>query len=299
MPRAPLSPSLPDLVVSGCSGHHIRLPACYVNYLPDELTGLRHAPLPPIPLSPLAGPSWPILPPSDQFQTEPDSSGLFKIFPNHPTFEPHSDLGLVDALTLIQGPLPSSSLMNITPPTDITHENLFSAFSSPTAGLLTCWHFSGSAEKTKEEMNRLWKYIQDPAFNPSKELPFSLNHECNLIKQYLHDNSNPFHTQYGWIQSSFDFPLVKEGIKYASEMDPTIPFIRIENIIHWSITDIMKSVFADKVSSTFHMTPFEQLWTTADRQNVQVYSEAYMSPQMLDVHKEINALPRVPGDNYE
>ena len=109
MPRAPLSPSLPDLVISGCSGHHIRLPARYVNYLPDELTGLHHAPLPPIPSSPLAGPSWPILPPSDRFQTEPDSSGLFKIFPNHPTFEPHSDLGLIDALTLIQGPLPSSS----------------------------------------------------------------------------------------------------------------------------------------------------------------------------------------------
>ena len=148
-------------------------------------------------------------------------------------------------------------------------------------------------------MNCLWKYIQDPAFNPSKELPFLLDRECNLIKRYLHDNSNPFHTQHGWIQSSFDFPLVKEGIKYASEIDPTTLFIHIENVIHRSITDIMKLVFADKVSSTFHMTPFEQLWTTADGRNVWVYSKAYTSPQMLDAHKEINTLPRVPGDNYE
>ena len=44
---------------------------------------------------------------------------------------------LVDAPTLIQRSLPSSGLVNIVPPSDITHENLFSAFSSPTAGLLT------------------------------------------------------------------------------------------------------------------------------------------------------------------
>ena len=239
----------------------------------------------PIPSSPLAGPSRPVHPPSDQSQTEPDSSGLFKIFPNRPTFEPRSDLGLVDAPMLVQGPLPSS-LTNITPPTDITRENLFSVFSSPTAGLLTCWHFSGSTAKTKEETNQLWRYIQDPAFNPSEELAFSLDRECSRIKKYLFDDSNPFRSQHGWIQSSFDFPLVKEGIKYASEMDPTIPSLWIENVIHQSITDIMKSVFTDSVFSTFHMTPFKQFWTTADGQSVQVYSEAYMSPRMLDAHED-------------
>jgi hypothetical protein len=249
-------------------------------------------------LSPLAGPSQPIRPP-DRFQTEPDSSGLFKIFPIRPTFEPRSDEGIVDAPTLVQGSLPSSPLTNIAPPTDITRENLFSAFSSPTTGLLTCWHFSGSTAKTKEETNRLWRYIKDPAFNPSEELVFSLDRECTLIKQYLQDDSNPFRTQHGWIQSSFDFPLVKEGVKYTSETDPAIPFIQIENVIHRSITDIIKSVFADDISSTFHITPFEQFWTTADGRNVHVYSETYMSARMLDAHKEINSLPREPGDEYE
>jgi hypothetical protein len=273
------------------------LPARYIDYLPDKLTGLHHAPSVPIPLSPLAGPSQPIRPP-DRFQTEPNSSRLFKIFPIRPTFEPRSDLGIVDAPMLVQGSLPSSPLTNIIPPTDITCENLFSAFSSPTTGLLPCWHFSGSTVKTKEETNRLWRY-KDPAFNPSEELAFSLDHECNHIKKYLSDDSNPFQLQHGWIQSSFNFPLVKEGIKYASETDPTIPFIQIENDIHRSITDIMKSIFTDSVFSTFHMTPFEQFWTTVDGRNVQVYSEAYMSPRMLDAREEINSLPRDPEDNYE
>ncbi|KAG8213547.1 hypothetical protein J3R82DRAFT_10192 [Butyriboletus roseoflavus] len=146
----------------------------------------------PIPSSPLAEPSQPIDPPSNQFQMELNSSELLKTFPNHSTFEPCSDPGLIDAPTLVQDLLPFSSLTNIIPPTDITYENLFSAFSNPTAGLLTCWHFSGSTAKTKEETNRLWTYLQDPAFNPSRELPFLLDCECSLIKRYLQDESNPF-----------------------------------------------------------------------------------------------------------
>ena len=61
----------------------------------------------------------------------------------------------------------------------------------------------------------------------------------------------------------------------------------------------MKSVFTDSVFSTFHMTPFEQFWTTADGRSVWVYSEAYMSPRMLDAHEETNSLLRDPEDNYE
>ena len=63
----------------------------------------------------------------------------------------------------------------------------------------------------------------------------------------------------------------------------------------------MKSVLTDSISSTFHMMPFKQLWTTVDGHDVHVYSEAYTSPWMLDIHKEINSLlvPREPGDNYE
>ena len=225
--------------------------------------------------------------------------GLFKIYPNRPTFEPGSDMNHVDPPTLVQQAVPSSDLKNIIPPSDITRQNLFSAFSSPTAGLLTCWHFSGSTAKTKEETNRLCKYIQDPAFKPSEAQSFSLDREIALIKRYLQDDLNPFRARHGWIQSSFDFPLIKEGIKYTSETDPSIHFIRIENIIHRSITDLIKSVFADSISSTFHMTPFEQRWTTADGRNVRVYSEVYTSPRMLDAHKEINSLPRDPGDPYE
>lgn len=42
-PHVHLAPSLPNPVVPGCSGHQIRLPAHYVDYLANELIGLCHA----------------------------------------------------------------------------------------------------------------------------------------------------------------------------------------------------------------------------------------------------------------
>lgn len=225
--------------------------------------------------------------------------GLFHVYPNGPTFDSLLGSNCIDAPTLIQPSFPSPNLLNIVAPSTITCKNLFLAFSSPTTGLLTCWHFSGSNVKTKEETNHLWQYIQDPMFNPSEEATSSLDRECSHIKKYLQDDSNLFQVQHGWICTSFDLPLVKKGVKFASKTDPSIPSIHIENLIHHSITDIIKSVFADSVLSMFHLSPFEQFWTTVDGCNVHVHSEVYTSPCMLQAHKEINQLPQEPGNNHD
>ncbi|KIJ11125.1 hypothetical protein PAXINDRAFT_52664, partial [Paxillus involutus ATCC 200175] len=172
-------------------------------------------------------------------------------------------------------------------------------FSSPTAGLLMCWHYSGTTAKSIPELNRLGSYTRDPQFNAAEELPFSHERERKLIEKYLRDQSNPFQAENGWSRSSVTIPLPKENAKYRSENDSDIPTITVDNVIHRSITDIIKSVFEDDISSTFHMTPFEQFWKTSDERVLKVYSEAYSSPAMLDAYKEINALPRAPGDNYE
>ena len=47
------------------------------------------------------------------------------------------------------------------------------------------------------------------------------------------------------------------------------------------------------------MTLFHQQWTTADNRTVNIYSEIYSSPALLDAHAEINALQRIPGDYLE
>ena len=82
-------------------------------------------------------------------------------------------------------------------------------------------------------------------------------------------------------------------------MDPTVPTLEVDNVYHCSIIDIIKNVYTSDVASTFHTTPFRQLWTTSDNRIVNVYSELYSSPALLDAYQEINALPRDPGDDLE
>ena len=115
----------------------------------------------------------------------------------------------------------------------------------------------------------------------------------------MEDDTNLFRAHHGWFQSSVTIPLVKERVSYPFEDNPSILHLKVDNVYHWSIVDIMESVFSEHVSSTFHFTPFEQCWTTADGHCVHVYSKAYSSQQMLDAFNEVNALPRDPGDDYE
>lgn len=244
-------------------------------------------------------------PPPAQYSTEPDDLGLFRIYPTQPTLIPDAESGLaaaVDAPTLEQHIRPASTQVGSLVPsssTNITPDNLYSAFSSPTAGLLMCWHYSGTTAKSIPELNRLGSYTRDPLFNAAEELPFSHERERKLIEKYLWDQSNPFQAESGWSRSSVEIPLPKEKVKYTSEDDPSIPMMTVNNVVHRSIINIIKSVFEDDISSTFHMTPFEQFWETTDKRILKVYSEAYSSPVILDAYKEITALPRAPGDNYE
>ena len=291
-------------MVSVRSGRSVRLPARYLDFLPgDSLLGLRHVPRPP-PSPSLASKnpdSQPLAAPLE-FQTEPDSFGLFRIYPSEPTHIPDSGttlLNVVDAPTLLRNSVQFSNLPNILPPSTITRENLFSAFSSPTAGLLMCWQYSKSNSKTKDELNRLWTYIKDPSFNSSQQCDFSHDREYKLVTKYLQDDSNPFRAQHGWMRSSVTIPLVKEGKEYASENDPDVPTMTVDNVFHRSLINVIKYVFADKVSASFHFTPFHQYWTTADDRRVQVYSESYTSPQMVKAYKEVGCLPREADDHYE
>ncbi|KAI5984103.1 hypothetical protein EDC04DRAFT_2591326, partial [Pisolithus marmoratus] len=59
----------------------------------------------------------------------------------------------------------------------LTSKDLFSAFSSPMAGLLMCWHYSGSNEKSVAELTRLMGFTSDALFNPAESSHFSHEHE--------------------------------------------------------------------------------------------------------------------------
>ncbi|KIJ58068.1 hypothetical protein HYDPIDRAFT_103322 [Hydnomerulius pinastri MD-312] len=234
--------------------------------------------------------------------------GLFRVYPTRPTLIPKGETSIdavADAPTFETTPDSSHHRAAQNPhhggpsPADITPDNLYTAFSSPTAGLLMCWQYSGSNTKSAAELNRLWKFIKDPDFNSDVAESFSHERERKLIEKYLQDESNPFRADHGWQMSSVPIPLPKEKNKWKSEHDPTIPILDVDGVYHRDITDIIISAFEDDISLTFHMTPFEQYWKVSEERTIGVISEAYSSPEFMDAYQEVNSLPREPGDDLE
>lgn len=323
------SPPLPELlphspvaaVRSARSGRAIRMPNRYIDYLPGSATHLEH--MPPTrqqargrrlaqadePIAEHEAPqikdnddACPLLIPSE---TEPDSMGLYRIYCTHPTLIPKGEGALdnvCDTPTLDAAgntaEQVSQSLTGVPlPPPEITCHNLYDAFSSPTAGLMMCWHFSGSTAKSTAETHRLMKFLDNNKYKREDARIFNIPREKKLLEDYLTDTSNPFRAENGWQKSSVKIPLPKEKVKWPSE--DAAPQLEIEGVHHRSLTSIITSVFEDSVSSTFHMTPYQQMWETSDGRKIEIFSEAYSSIAMREAYAKVHSLPRAADDNLE
>ncbi|KAG2739979.1 hypothetical protein P692DRAFT_20756128 [Suillus brevipes Sb2] len=160
-----------------------------------------------------------------------------------------------------------------------------------------CWQYSSSNIISDAALQRLATFLDDDAYDRRDVRNFNPTREKKLIAKYLDDHSNPFSASNGWRESSVYIRLPKEKTKWPSEEDA--PELEIPGVRHRSLTKIITEVFEDGVATTFHMTPFRQMWNVSDEQSIEVFSEAYSSPAMLEAHAEINSLPRATDDNLE
>ena len=224
----------------------------------------------------------------------PNNMGLFRVYLTQPSFIPKGDgniHAIVDAPTL-EDSQHSETPEQIALESQITPETLYSAFSSPTAGLMMCWQYSGTNEKSGAELNRLWSFVTDPQFKPSVQSMFNHEREKKRIEKYLHSQSNPFNADYGWKKSSVSIPLPHEGSSWPSEHDRSVPTLTVDGIYHHDIIDIITSMFQDRASSEFHLTPFEKYWQpNTEAHPIKVFGEAYSSPKAVDLYHSVHSLP--------
>jgi hypothetical protein len=177
-----------------------------------------HHPTPPQPLS---QPSDEGLPSIDQllaglFETEPNSMGLYQIYPTHPTFIPPNNSSLVsrtDAPTLEGEWVTESSnihvLTGFTPP-DVDTDNIFNPFTNPTCGLMMSWRYTGTNEKSDAEVNQLAHFHHHPNFMLEDVPVFNCACKSKLMDAYLQDRINPMQEEFGWHQSTVKIHLPKE-----------------------------------------------------------------------------------------
>ncbi|KAG1884739.1 hypothetical protein F4604DRAFT_1529141, partial [Suillus subluteus] len=106
------------------------------------------------------------------YQTAPDALGLFHIYAQQPTLIPVANEGIdtiADAPTFEMQRIPHLDRSHIVPglpSQDIWPEDIFSPFSSPTAGLLMCWQYSGANSKSSAKMKHLMRvFLDDDEYN--------------------------------------------------------------------------------------------------------------------------------------
>ncbi|KAF8121258.1 hypothetical protein EV363DRAFT_1568850 [Boletus edulis] len=164
---------------------------------------------------------------------------------------------------------------------DLSPADVFAPFTNPTSGILMAWQYSGTNQKSASELNRLAQLQTHPLYDSQDLKTFSHACEAKRLNQFLDSKSNPFHTDYGWHQSSVQIQLPKEQAMVTSETEALQ--MTIDGIWHHNLTDIITNIFESDTALSFNMMPFK----------------AYSSPEMLHAYEEINALPREPGDDME
>ncbi|KAG2072058.1 hypothetical protein BDR04DRAFT_1127846 [Suillus decipiens] len=132
---------------------------------------------------------------------------------------------------------------------------------------------------------RLTTFLNDNAYNQNDVHHFNVTQEKKLVARYLEDQSNPFSASNRW--------------KESSPPEDDAPKLKIQGVHHQSLVKIITEVFEDHAATTFHMTPFHQMWKISDEQSIEVFSEVYSLPAMLKAYTEINSLPHAVDDNLE
>ena len=307
-------------VISNRSGRHVRMPVRFKDFLPGSSTHLAHMPLSahqqrainraeplhsPMPSSSPDEPSSrshsprPSLVP---FTTEPDKFGLYCVYANEPTYTPQDTLeSACDAPGFFEHPTIDIALrqaiLGVPGALDLSPNDIFAPFTNPTSGILMAWQYSGTNQKSAAELDRLARLQTHPLYNSQHLKTFSHAREAKRLDQFLNSKSNPFHSEYGWRQSSVKIQLPKEQATLTSESEA--PQMTIDGVWHRDLTDVITNVFESDASLLFNMTPFRQRWKVDEEKDIDVFSEAYSSSQMLHAYEGINALPREPGDDME
>ncbi|KAG2067651.1 hypothetical protein BDR04DRAFT_1026685, partial [Suillus decipiens] len=128
------------------------------------------------------------------YQTLPDSLGLFCIYAQKPTLIPTTNEGLdviTDALTFEtwgNSQLSQSQIIAGLPSQEMRLEDIFSPFSSPTAGLLMCWQYSSTNSKLSTKIKCLTReFLNQDQYTREEMWIFDDVQEKRLMKEYLKD----------------------------------------------------------------------------------------------------------------
>lgn len=293
------------------------IPRRLFDYVPSKSASTRSQyqqlkPLPPPPKKRRKSPS-PIPEPSPSpelpvyVDTIPDSFGMFKQYKDSlPPTSPDNTINLeslADAPTFAIPPNPSTR----PDPTSIYGQNTgrtnfidpsssqswFSPFLNASICCLMKWFYS-STTKTLSDLNRLvHEVILMPDFKVSDLQGFDAAHEAaHLDESKPEGNSGSPFQHDSWTEDFINIPLPPPNPNAVPDANSPCPEVRIPNIWHCSLIDIIQSAFEDPQFTEFHIKGFTQMWNPPGcSHSEQIFGEVYTSEVFLEMEESIKPFP--------
>ena len=299
-------------------------PTRYKDFLPAQTIPLAHAPQPPprcnpeVPEQSCDGPQAPSVeqpppePVSSLFTTRVNDAGVFRIYPNKPTSDPDSMIGLDDVCKSPNfaactsgsdhNPLVANGILS---PTE--EQAFYAPFTSPSVYRLMSWFITVSHSTSLTDLERLVAdVICATDFNASDFVGFSATREAKCLDKYkdspsASSGSGPerFSHSHGWSESSVSLALPCERQNFRSES--RAPTTLVSGLFHREIVDIVTTAFRDpEVFPTLHLTPYREYHIASEASPPErVYSEMYSSDAFFDAWECIQDQGHITRDGLE
>lgn len=250
------------------------------------------------------------------YRTEPDEFGLYREYSFKPCHDPTEletpDL-LVDSPTIAVA-VEAEEFTNRNPlrvlgekiaATAQTAIDWFSPFKNPSVFRLLNWTYSGSTQKSSDEINRLvHNVILADDFDIRHFDNFSYNRELQRLDE--HDElSGIFSAGDGWQESSVKIRVPKEKVKHRSEDEA--PEFEVKGLWYRPLRNVIKSAYEDITQRHFHTRAFKLFCTRSAASNPmdeaepdeRIWTDIYNSDAMLEEQAKVDALSRNPADSSD
>ncbi|KII95409.1 hypothetical protein PLICRDRAFT_48393 [Plicaturopsis crispa FD-325 SS-3] len=265
-----LSPAPPLLTQSGRPARTHRLPARYMDNLPE----------PPVPVARQAAAHNPhpvitrvTLYVRDTIRTALNSFGILREYPYRPSYDPDALLSPEDL-------------------SDFARERASAAASQTDSD----WLHSGSNTKTEAEVNRLVNnVISMPDFKPEDLEGFNAHRENRRLDRSDGKDGAPWSGD-EWNEVGVDIRVPTRDRSQGPGKTFTVPGLHCRSIV-----GVIKAVFSDVASKDFHLAPFKRLWRSPvpGSPEQRVYDELYTSDAFLNAHEALQRKPSEPGCRLE
>ena len=249
------------------------------------------------------------VPTPDPVETEPDSMGLYRIYPRPPARDPDEQLTIhhvADAPTFIKesstnhegNPLVGLGSTTSTAQAQSGEKPFYSPFLNSTVFRLMTWFYKSSMKTLTNLDSLVSEVLLADDYDQDDLKGFSALRESHRLDE-SHPQQNAENVSRSsppllvssdlWHQDIVQLPLPLTHEKFISEADA--PTIKI-NVHHRNLMEIVKSGAQASSANLFHWKGFKQFWKPSETEQAErVYGEVYTSDAYLELEDGINVDP--------